>query len=63
MVHAEQATAQVIMAVQIQKLTAQAGGQTILPPYRISLNHKLPSTGLLEGTVSALLHFCFAARD
>ena len=64
MVHADtEQTAQVTMAVQEQKLTAQEGGQTILPPYRISLNHELPSTGLLEGTVSALLHFCFAARD
>ena len=32
MVHAEQTAAQFIMAAQRQKLTAQAGGQTILPP-------------------------------
>ena len=49
MVHADaEQTAQVTMAVKEQKLTAQAGGQTILPPIHISLNHKLPSTGLLR---------------
>ena len=70
MVHADaEQTAQVTMAVKEQKLTAQAGGQTILPPNHISLNHKLPSTGLLrrysECASSLLLcrnRLSFAAR-
>ena len=71
MVHADaEQTAQVIMAVKEQKLTAQAGGQTILPPIHISLNHKLPSTGLLRryrDCASSSLLLCrkrlrFAAR-
>ena len=46
MVHAEQTAAQFIMAAQRQKLTAQAGGQTILPPPFTFTYHKRPSTGL-----------------
>ena len=47
MVHADaEQTAQVTMALQEQKLTAQAGGQTILPPPFTFTNHKRPSTGL-----------------
>ena len=62
-VNAQQAT-QVIMAVQEQKITAQTGGGILYPPSHISLNHKRPSTGLLEGAVTALLlHFCLAAID
>ena len=63
MVHAEQAAAQVIMAVQIQKLTAQAGGQIVYPPLShspVTSDHRQDS---VEGTVTALLHFCFAAID
>ena len=70
MVHADaEQTAQVTRAVKEQKLTAQAGGQTISPPNHISLNHKLPSTGLLrryrECASSLLLcrkRLSFAAR-